>query len=377
MNIKNPSDETLPTTHGLNLEAKIGIRAFVWLGAIALAWAGILMVKYSLHQGWISPPLRIALGFLLGITFLAIGEWTRNHVFRISQAFSSAGIADLYASLLAAHHLYHLIGTSTTFFLLALTTAVGVLLSLRQGFVTAILGLLGGFLTPLWISSPQPDPVILFSYLFLLQAGLLTVARLRRWWPLAIVTLLAGNIWAFCWLLFFFQSGDAPYVGMFSFFSVVSIFFLTRSESGQKAWGNEKICLCLRWIAALTGLFQILVLTIVDQYAAFEWLLLGVIGSVLLVLGRRNNSYNQISWLVPGITVFLFLMWSGSGDPAFLKTLFPLGLLFAGGAYIAMWGSQKPVHYAAISVCSAVSFFLIAYWENGFRHQLSHGVLSP
>src|SRR5262245_20234423 len=124
MNIENPSEEKPGSASELNLEGKIGVKVFVWLGAIALAGAGILLVKYSIDQGWINPTVRIILGILLGLTFLALGESTRKHASRVSQAFSAAGISDLYASFLAAHHLYHLIGASSAFFFLACTTAV-------------------------------------------------------------------------------------------------------------------------------------------------------------------------------------------------------------------------------------------------------------
>ena len=47
--------------------------------------------------------------------------------------------------------------------------------------VVALLGMLGGFLTPALIYTGQDNPLGLFGYIALLDAGLLAVALHRRW----------------------------------------------------------------------------------------------------------------------------------------------------------------------------------------------------
>jgi len=47
--------------------------------------------------------------------------------------------------------------------------------------VVAILGLLGGFLTPVLLSTGQDHPLGLFSYIALLDAGLIAVVARKRW----------------------------------------------------------------------------------------------------------------------------------------------------------------------------------------------------
>ena len=347
---------------GLAVEEKIGIRLFVWIGAIALAWAGILLVKYSLDQGWISPTLRITLGVLLGITFLITGEWMRPRAIRISRGFSAAGIVDLYASFLAAHHLYHLINVPTTFLFLTLTTSVAVLISLHQGSIPAILGLLGGFLTPLWISSTQLEAAILFSYLFILQTGLLIVAQRRQWRALAFLTFLGSNAWAFAWLLFHFQPGDALSLGLFLIVAPAVFLFFTRS--GRETWREDRIIRTLHSYTAPVTLTLLAILTIQGGYAPLEWSLLGMIGVLFLIGGRKNGSYLQMLYITATMVAFLLLSWSGRMDPAFLQITLLLGLVFAAGPYFAMWSSEKPSRLAALSVCAAICYFLIGYWGN-------------
>src|SRR6202035_5466174 len=99
------------------------------------------------------------------------------------------GVADLFACFLAGVHLYGLISPAVGFVLMALTTAVAVILSLRQGPMVALIGLVGGFLAPYWVRSGEPSARNLFGYLLLLEVGLLTASRRRGWSGVAFLAL--------------------------------------------------------------------------------------------------------------------------------------------------------------------------------------------
>ncbi|HYL06850.1 MAG TPA: DUF2339 domain-containing protein, partial [Thermoanaerobaculia bacterium] len=203
------------TPRRTTFEELVGARLLVWVGAMALALAGAFLVKISFERGWISPPIRVALGVAFGVGLLALGESLRRSSSRISEALSAAGIADLFACFLAAVHLYHLVPPAAGFLLMALTTAVAVALALRQGIMVALLGLTGGFLTPALIQTGQPSARNLFGYLLLLTAGLLAVAWRRRWHWLAAAALGAGLLWVVVWLAGPFHTADAPWLSLF------------------------------------------------------------------------------------------------------------------------------------------------------------------
>ena len=57
----------------------------------------------------------------------------------------------------------------------------------------AVLGLLGGFLTPILLSSGQNQPIPLFSYLLLLNVGLAWVAYKKRWPALTVLSAIGSN----------------------------------------------------------------------------------------------------------------------------------------------------------------------------------------
>ena len=139
------------------IEQRIATQLPVWIGSIALFLAGTYLVKWSFDRGLLGPAARVTIGILFGVALLVLGEWLRAGSRRIAEGLSAAGIADLYASLLAGVSLYHLISKPVGFGLLALTTATAVFLSLRHGALIAVLGLAGGFLTPALIGAREPS----------------------------------------------------------------------------------------------------------------------------------------------------------------------------------------------------------------------------
>ncbi|MDH3283479.1 MAG: DUF2339 domain-containing protein, partial [Acidobacteriota bacterium] len=137
-----------PAPKGPGMEERLGARLPVWIGSVALALAGVFIVKYTFDRGLLGPTTRVAFGLIFGVSLLAFGEWFRRKDRRIAAGVTAAAIADLYASLLAGTTLYHLIPMPVGFGLLALVTGTAVALSLRQGPIIALVGLVGGFLTP-------------------------------------------------------------------------------------------------------------------------------------------------------------------------------------------------------------------------------------
>lgn len=176
-------------------EQLLGVRGAAWLGGIALAVAGALFAKYSIENDLISPTLRIILLVLLALSALTGSEFFLRPRYGVTaNAACGAGIAILYSAFFAAHDLYDLISLWPTFLLMLLTTVTAALLSLRYGSIyIAILGLLGGFATPLALSTGQDRPAGLFGYILLLNLGFLWVAIQKSWHRLLSLSL-AGTL---------------------------------------------------------------------------------------------------------------------------------------------------------------------------------------
>ena len=126
-----------------------------------------------------------------------------------ANALDAAAIAILFSTFFAAHALWHLIPAAVTFGLLAIVTALAVLLSIRrESLFIAVLGLLGGFATPALLSTGENRPIPLFAYLLLLNVGLAWVAYRQSWPVLTVLTLVLTTIYQWGWVFKFLSQSD-------------------------------------------------------------------------------------------------------------------------------------------------------------------------
>lgn len=186
---------------GAMFERLVAGKLLIWLGGIALVVAAVFLIRYSIEVGLITPAARMAGAGLFGLALLGAGEYARAGRFaddpRIAQALVGAGIAVLYATVYGSNVLYGLIDNRFAFGAMAAVTAMALGLSLRHGAPTAIMGLAGGFLTPVLVGDRSASAVPLLTYLALLDLGLFLLAWRRGWtWLAAAATLLS-----FAWTL--------------------------------------------------------------------------------------------------------------------------------------------------------------------------------
>jgi len=186
----------------INWEQFMGVKMFMWLGGLALFLTVAFSIKYSFDNNLIPPEVRVALGFLTGIGLVVGGVVIKRKAYVVaSQTLCATGIVILYAVTFATHSYYKFLSEGPTFALMVLVTVTAFFLAVRmEAQVVAILGLLGGFLTPPLLSTGQDRPLGLFGYVAILDLGLLTVALRRQWLHLvgmaAVGTLIMQAGWA-------------------------------------------------------------------------------------------------------------------------------------------------------------------------------------
>ena len=163
----------------------MGAKLFAWLGGFALFLGVAFLVKYSFEHDLIPPQVRVALGFLLGAGLIVGGLKVSLEKYRITaQTLVASGVVSLYAVTFACDSIYHFafFGPVSTFLLMSLITATAFVLAVRlNAQVVAILGILGGFLTPILINTGHDNPAGLFGYIAILVLGLVAVALHRGW----------------------------------------------------------------------------------------------------------------------------------------------------------------------------------------------------
>lgn len=168
---------------GLNIEQLIAGRWLNRIGIVALLLAVSFFLKYAFDNDWIGPRGQVALGLLSGAAVLIYSQWLlrRGHD-DFANRIAGLGGGVLYLSLFAGANYYHLFPPSLAFGGMAIVTATLVVIAVRRDSqAMALVALLGGLLTPVLLSTGRDAPVELFTYLALLNAGVLLVAHTRQW----------------------------------------------------------------------------------------------------------------------------------------------------------------------------------------------------
>lgn len=221
----------------------MGVRGAALVGAVVLALAGVLFFRYAVERGLIPPAVRVILGTLAGVGCLLLAEWLRERYAVTANALAGSGLVILYAAFWAARVVFELIGMGVAFGLMALTTAAGCLLAVRHGsLVIAVLGLVGGFATPLLLSSGQDRPIGFFGYILLLDLGFILVARKRGWGGLMGLALAGTLLLEGAWIVL--RMGPERVLlgaGVVALFGAVFAWAAGKPPGAPEAWFRNQV----------------------------------------------------------------------------------------------------------------------------------------
>jgi uncharacterized membrane protein len=193
-----PPHDTSTSPIGRATEVQFG-QKWLLIGGIAITVFGLgFFLKYAFEQNWVGPAGRVVLSYLASATFLGVGDHFRRKGAKIFGLYLlGGGIAALYLTTFAASQIYDLIGPIPAFgFMMLVTLLAGTLSLLYDTKWLSVLGLIGGFLTPILLSTGRDNQLALMSYMTLLNAGILAIAAFKQW------TVLNYLGFGFTWLLF-------------------------------------------------------------------------------------------------------------------------------------------------------------------------------
>ena len=249
-----------PTKPPIDWEQFMGAKLFAWIGGLALFLGIAFFVKYSFEHNLIPPELRIAIGFVVGAGLVVGGLLLKRKENAVTaQTLCATGILVLYAVTFACRAYYHFafFGLIPTFLLMTLITAVAFLLSVRlNAIIVAVLGIAGGFLTPILLSTNQDNPLGLFGYIALLDIGLLALAQRQRWNALPILGAIGTALMQFAWVGAFFVpekyfAGNKVLIFMAVFVGFQALFLAAAAWAKRTGKANTTLFACAIGLAAV------------------------------------------------------------------------------------------------------------------------------
>lgn len=252
---KPPAKNDIEQFIGTNLISKLGI-------LILVIGVGI-GTKYAIDKELLSPLTRIVLGYLLGggLSFTAFRLKNKYPLF--SALLVSGSMAVFYITTYAAYSFFGLLSQPVAFGVLCLVTIATVLLSLHYNLEwIALFAMAGGYAIPFLVSTNQSNPKVLFAYMALLNAGILTVSVLRYWRLLYVVS--AGITWSIMGFFSFFDDQSDRFTSTtigFStlFYLLFMAVFLTYKIRLKKAFEELDVVLIIlnSFVFFIIGLYNL------------------------------------------------------------------------------------------------------------------------
>ncbi|WP_121964802.1 DUF2339 domain-containing protein [Myroides sp. N17-2] len=175
-----------------------------WLNAIGIITLvlGIgFFVKYAIDQEWINEIGRVSLGMVIGAGIIGVAHKMKEKYHAFSSVLVGGGFAIFYITITLAFREYEIFSQLTAFIILIVITLFAILLSInynRQEL--AIFAFIGGMLAPLMVSTGQGNYIVLFTYVLLLNTGILVVAIRNNWYVVDKFSFVLTTLYMLTWL---------------------------------------------------------------------------------------------------------------------------------------------------------------------------------
>jgi uncharacterized membrane protein len=194
-----------------NLESLIAGRWLNRVGLLLVLIATAFGLKYAFDNEWIGPAGRVTLGLISGVTLMIFSQWLRSRGYRyFAEGITALGGGVLYLSLYAGWDFYNLLSSGQAFAAMVAVTAA--ILWIAEGLNSqrvALMAMIGGFLTPMLVSTGQNAETVLFSYILVLDASLLWLAWRHSWRSVEPVAFLFSVIYFWGWYGRFFNASES------------------------------------------------------------------------------------------------------------------------------------------------------------------------
>ncbi len=352
-----------------DLEKLIGESIINKIGIIILIIGVGIGAKYSIDNDLISPLTRIILGYLTGVGLLGVGMKLKKKFEGFSAVLVSGAISIMYFITFFAYDFYGLIPQSLTFGMMVLFTAFAIAAALNYNKqIIAIFGLVGAYAVPFLLSDGSGKIVIMFSYMALINAGVLFIA-FKKYWRALFYSAFSLTWIVFMSWYFFEYDQEIHFKLALSFLTLFFIIFyvtflaykLVRKEKFNA--GNTVFLLINSFIfyglgfailegneqsSSLLGLF-----TVANAVIHF---------AVCLLIYKKKLADKNVFYFIAGlVTVFLTLAFPVQLDGNWVT------LFWIAEAVILFWiGRTKGIKYyeqLSYALMTIASFSLLQDWS--------------
>ena len=354
---------------GENIANKIGIAVLV-LGIS-------FFIKYAIDKDWIHESGRVIIGLISGGILIGFAHYFRNQYRSFSSVLVGGGLSVFYFSIAFAFHQYHLISQTTAFISMVIISGLGVFLSLfynRQEL--AILATIGGFITPFLVSTGQDNYSALFTYLCILNAGLMVLAWFKRWPAINSIALIFTTLIYGGWLTrrLTISTDPLPRADALLFATLFYLLFIAMHIINTIRLKNKFRSFDFMLLLSTSALYYLAGMLILDDWQQGDYKglftgLLGLFNGILAFIFYRdkNTDRNFVSLLI-GLTL------------SFLSMVAPVQ--FDGNDITLFWAAETVTLYwlfmrsrivllklTSVLIAGLMLFSLLGHWISVYLNQ--------
>lgn len=325
-----------------DLEKFIGENLINKIGILILVLGISFFVKFAIDKDWINEPARVGIGVLAGSLVMFIANKLRKNYAAFSSVLVAGAISIFYFTISIAFHDYHLFSQTVAFIIMVVITAFSALVSVsynRQEL--AVLSLIGGFAVPFMVSTGSGNYVLLFTYIAILNCGILGIAYFKKWNVVTVLSFVFTTLLFLSWYIRELFDNKLPHQGALAFATLFYfIFSVTLVVNNIRKKGTfsliEYFILILNtffffgigmgiihnWGINFKGLFTVLLAVYNLVYAAILYKKFGL---------DKNAVYLLIGLALTFVTLTIPIQFEGN----------QITIFWAAEAVLLFWLSQK------------------------------------
>lgn len=170
------------STSSFSLEQFIGLKLLNLVGIIVLLIGVAIGVKFAIDKNLISPFVRIVLAYIAGGLLFGLSVFLRGKYEAFSAILFSGAMAAFYFTTYGAYDFYSLLSRPVAFGIMVLLTVFTVVTSLKyKRQEISVLALVGTYAIPFLVGGDSGNVLALFSYIFLINCGILFISFQKEW----------------------------------------------------------------------------------------------------------------------------------------------------------------------------------------------------
>ena len=281
------------------VEALIGGRALGWIAVVLLLVAGAFFLRVIFERGLIGPLGRVGIGLAVSLALCAAGYVFHRRGWRVfSEMLTSGGVVLLYLVTFATFGFFDpplLAQRHAGIFLVAVIVEALALAVLYESPTIALMGVIGGLMTPLLLATQVDHYLELFAYLALLDLGIVMLVLFRDWWASATVALVGTHAIFWGWYAANYHPAKWPIA--LGFVAVVFLLFLAHTILGQLVRGRRAGIEALVRLVLNAAMFAAAGYVLLDTKELASWASTGAVGLAIVyaclawatVAGRRDD----------------------------------------------------------------------------------------